>query len=114
MLSQNFWYWDKQQSADSNIIQLHLTLKCTKDQSSRFYDCFLVWKWVFQHYAHCLAKFHAGSEHPLVCVVINNSSYSTVKNTNTAYHTTVYGKRSFLSKESDTLRSYRVYISPTM
>jgi len=27
---------------------------------------------------------------------------------------TVYGKRSFLSKESDTLRSYRVYISPTM
>ena len=27
---------------------------------------------------------------------------------------TVYGKRSFLSKKSDTLRSYRVYISPTM
>jgi len=27
---------------------------------------------------------------------------------------TVYRKRSFLSKESDTLRSYRVYISPTM
>jgi len=27
---------------------------------------------------------------------------------------TVYGKRSFLSKESDTLRFYRVYISPTM
>jgi len=26
----------------------------------------------------------------------------------------VCGKRSFLSKESDTLRSYRVYISPTM
>jgi len=26
----------------------------------------------------------------------------------------VYGKKSFLSKESDTLRSYRVYISPTM
>jgi len=26
----------------------------------------------------------------------------------------VYGKRSFLSKESDTLGSYRVYISPTM
>jgi len=30
------------------------------------------------------------------------------------YLTTVYGKRSFLSKESDTSRSYRVYISPTM
>jgi len=27
---------------------------------------------------------------------------------------TVYGKKSFLRKESDTLRSYRVYISPTM
>ena len=27
---------------------------------------------------------------------------------------TVYGKRSFLSKESDTSISYRVYISPTM
>jgi len=26
----------------------------------------------------------------------------------------VYGKKSFLSKELDTLRSYRVYISPTM
>jgi len=26
----------------------------------------------------------------------------------------VYGKKSFLSKETDTLRSYRVYISPTM
>ena len=26
----------------------------------------------------------------------------------------VYGRKSFLSKESDTLRSYRVYISPTM
>jgi len=30
------------------------------------------------------------------------------------YYNTVYGKRSFLSKESDTLRSYRVYISPVM
>jgi len=27
---------------------------------------------------------------------------------------TVYGKKYFLSKESDTLRSYRVYISPTI
>jgi len=27
---------------------------------------------------------------------------------------TVYGKRSFLSKESDTLRSYGVYTSPLM
>ena len=31
-----------------------------------------------------------------------------------ASNITVYGKKSFLSKESDTLRSYRVYISPTM
>ena len=34
MLSQTFFYWDKHQSPDSNIIQLHLTLQCTKDQSS--------------------------------------------------------------------------------
>jgi len=33
---------------------------------------------------------------------------------NNLYFYTVYGKRSFLSKESDTLRSYRVYVSPTM
>jgi len=32
--SQTFCYWDKQHSADSNIIQLHLTLKSTKNQSS--------------------------------------------------------------------------------
>ena len=62
MLTQIFYYWDKQQSADSNIIQLHLTLKCTKDQSSYFCDCFLVSKWIFQHYDHCLIKFHAWSE----------------------------------------------------
>ena len=85
MLSQTFCYWDKQQSADSNIIQFHLTLICTKDQSSHFCDCFLVSKWVFQRYDHCLTKFHAGSEQPLVRVVINNSSYPTVKNNNTAY-----------------------------
>jgi len=30
MLLQTFRYWDKQQSVDSNIIQLHLTLKCAK------------------------------------------------------------------------------------
>jgi len=30
------------------------------------------------------------------------------------FHSENYGKKSFLSKESDTLRSYRVYISPTM
>jgi len=47
MLSQTFCYWDKQQSADSSIIQLHLTLKCTKDQSSHFCDCFLVPKLFF-------------------------------------------------------------------
>jgi len=50
------------------------------------YDCFLVLKLIFQHYDHCLTKFHAWSEQPLMCVVINNSSYPTVKNNNTAYH----------------------------
>jgi len=57
----------EQQSADSNIIQLHLILKCTKDETSHFCDCFLVSKWIFQHYDHCLTKFHTGSEQPLVC-----------------------------------------------
>jgi len=90
MLSQTFCYWEKQQSADSNIIQLHLTLKCTKDQSFQFCDCFLVSKWVFQHHNRGLTKFHAGSEQPLVCVVINNSSYPTVKINKTAYH--AFGK----------------------
>jgi len=32
MLAQTFCYWDKQESADSIITQLHLTLKCTKYQ----------------------------------------------------------------------------------
>jgi len=90
MLSQTFCYWDKQQSADSNITQLHLILKRTKDQFFHFYDCFLVSKWVFQHSNHCLTTFHAGSEQALVCVAINNSSYPTVKNNNTAYH--AFGK----------------------
>jgi len=40
MLSQTFCFWDKQQSAHSNIIQVHLTLKCTKDQSSHFCEFF--------------------------------------------------------------------------
>jgi len=44
MFSQKFCYWDKQQSAESNMIQFHLTLKCTKGQSSHFCDCFLVSK----------------------------------------------------------------------
>jgi len=35
-------------------------------------------------YDHCLTKFQAGSEQPLLFVVINNSSYPTVKNNNTA------------------------------
>jgi len=72
-LSQTFCYWDKQQSADSNIIHFHLTMKCTKDQSSQFCDYFLVSKWVFQQDGRGLSKFHAGSEQHLVCVVINNS-----------------------------------------
>jgi len=47
-----------QQSADSNIIQFHLTLKCTKDQSSHFCDCFLVSKWIFQYHDRGLTTFH--------------------------------------------------------
>jgi len=90
MLSQTFCYWDKYQSADSIIIQFHLTLKCTQDQSSHFCDCFLVSKWIFQHHDRGLTKFHAGSEQPRVCDVINNSHYPIVKNSNTANH--AFGK----------------------
>jgi len=79
-----------QQYADKNIIQFHFILKCTKDQSSHFCDCFLVSKWIFQHHDRGLTKFHAGSEKPLVCVVIINFIYPTVKNKNTAYH--AFGK----------------------
>jgi len=71
MHSQIFCCWDKQQSAESNIIQLHLILKCSKDQSSHFCDCVLVSKRIFQHHDRGLTKFHAGSEQLLVCIVIN-------------------------------------------
>ena len=40
MPSQTFSYWDKQQSADSNIIQLYLTLKRTTDNSSHLQRLF--------------------------------------------------------------------------
>jgi len=86
ILSQIFCYWDKQRSANSNFIQFHLTLNWTKTQSSHFCDSFLVSKLIFQHHDRCLAEFHAGVEQPLVCVVINNSSYPAVKNNNPAYH----------------------------
>jgi len=66
--------------------RLESTLTCTKDRSSHFCDCFLVSKWIFQHYDRGLTKFHAGCDQPLVCVVINNSSYPTVKNNNRAFH----------------------------
>ena len=85
MLSQIFCYWDKQQSAESNIIQFHLTLKCTKDHCCHFCNCFLVSKWIFQNHDRGPTKFDAGSEQTLVCVVINKSGYLTVKNNNTAY-----------------------------
>ena len=58
----NLCHWDKQQSADNNVIQFHLTLKSTKDQSSHFCDCFLISEWIFQHHDRGLNKFHAGSE----------------------------------------------------
>ena len=50
MLSQTFCYWDKQQSADSNIIQFYLTLKCTIDQSFYFYHRLLASNWAFYHH----------------------------------------------------------------
>jgi len=86
MLSQAFCYWDKKQSTDSNVIQFHHTLKCTKNKYSHFGDCFLVSKWILQHHDRVLTKFHVGSEQTLMCVVINNSSYPAVKNNNTAYY----------------------------
>jgi len=72
------------------MIQLHITLKRTKDQSSHFCDC-LVLKLIFQYHDRGLTKFHVGSSaQRLMCVVINNSSYQTFKNNNTAYH--AFGK----------------------
>jgi len=41
MLSQTFSYWDKQQFADSNIIQFYLTQKCTIDQYTHLERLFL-------------------------------------------------------------------------
>ena len=57
----------------SNIIQFYLTLKCTADQSSHFCECFLASNWIFHYHDGGLTNFHAGSEQPLACVVINNS-----------------------------------------
>jgi len=61
MFSQTLYYWDKEQPADSNIIQFYLTLKFTKGQSSHFCDCFLVLKWILQYHDRGLTKFDAGS-----------------------------------------------------
>jgi len=90
MHSQTFCYWAKQQSADSYISQFHLTLKCTKDQSSHLCDCLLVLKWIFQNHSCGLTEFHPGPEQLLLCAVINNSSHPPVKHNNTANHT--FGK----------------------
>ena len=51
---------------------------------------FLSFEMSFQHHDRDLTKFHAGSEQPLVFVVIINFIYPTVKNNNTAYH--AFGK----------------------
>jgi len=83
MLSQTFCYWGKQQSADSDIFQFHLTLKCTKDRSSHFCHSFLVSQWIFQSHDRGLTKFHEGSEQLLLC-------YPLVKHSNIAYHS--FGK----------------------
>jgi len=50
MLSQTFCYWNKQQFADSNTIQFYLTLKCTIDQSSHFYNRLFSSNWAFHHH----------------------------------------------------------------
>jgi len=91
MHSQTFCYWEKKQSTESNwpIIKFHLTLKCTKDESSHFGNCSLVSKWIFQHHDRGLTKFHAGCEQPLACRH-KHSSFTTVKNNHTAYH--AFGK----------------------
>jgi len=39
-------------------------------------------KWMFHYHDRALTKFHAGSEQPLVCVVISNSHYPADKNNN--------------------------------
>jgi len=73
----------------NNMIQFRLTLKCTKDQSSHFCVCFLVWKWIFLHHDFTQdARIYYTTV--LVYVVINNSSYPTVKNNNTVCH--AFGK----------------------
>jgi len=75
MLSQTSCHWDKQQSADSNMIQFHLTLKCTEDHIFLFLRLLLSSNWIFHQRDRALTKFHAGSEKTLVCVFINNSHY---------------------------------------
>jgi len=52
---------------------------------------------MFQHHDRVLTKFHAASEQPLVCDVINNSSYPTVKNNNTAFGKYSMQARGFLN-----------------
>jgi len=49
-----------------------------------FLRLFLGLKRVFKHHDRGLTKFLAGSEQLLLCVVLNNSSFPTVKNNNTA------------------------------
>ena len=48
------------------------------------------WIFEFSTLPRDLTKFHAGSEQPLVCVVIISFIYPTVKNNNTTYH--AFGK----------------------
>jgi len=89
MLSQTLCYWDKQQSADSNIFQFHL-IHWNARKINLPSDSFLVSKLIFQHNDRGPTKFYAGPEQLLVCVVINNSRYPAVKNNNTASH--AFGK----------------------
>ena len=82
MLSQTFCYCDKQQSADSNIIQFHLTLKYTKYQSSHFCNCFFSFEMNFSTPTAVWLNF---TQDPRPGNYTSNSSYRTVKNNNTAY-----------------------------
>jgi len=93
-----------QQSAESNIIQFHLTRKCTVDQSSHFCDCFLAANWIFHHNHHSLTKFHAGVITGTVCVVKNNSHLrGREKKYNTTYR--AFGK---YWKQARGLLNYRL------
>jgi len=81
-----------------------------------FLRLFRASNWIFPHHDRGLTKFHAGSEQPLVCVVINNSHHPAVKNNHPSHH--AFGKywmpvilASKLSFKILLAASYLLYIS---